>query len=82
MTYVVCNTRYEGKRWAKSHLDEEEHKLLYTIKQIEATRLILHSNCVYVITNDSAKLVALMDVMIGGSIYSSNKWMSGDWKKK
>lgn len=69
MTYIIADTYYQGKKWAKRMLPPEEtHFVLSTTNQIRG-RLFTHTDCVYLITECLEKYQVLYPALCGCKIY-------------
>lgn len=81
MTYIVANTRNEGKKWAKLYLgSEEKYEILSTRNQIVG-RAFMHTDCIYIITSNMDIIKVLMPALVGASVFSHNSWISDRWKE-
>jgi len=69
MTYIIADTYYKGKAWAKRMLSPEEtHFVLSTTNQLRG-RAFVHTDCVYVITDNVEMYQVLLPALIGCQVY-------------
>ena len=71
MTYVLANTQYQGRKWAKTHLGEK-FKVLSTPNQIRGRRLLLHYDCLYLLTQKAELMHVLFPALVGCRVFSQN----------
>jgi len=69
MTYIIADTYYKGKAWAKQMLSpDEKHFVLSTTNQIRG-RAFDHKDCIYVVTDNVEMYQVLLPAMIGCGVY-------------
>ena len=75
MTYIITKTRWKARKFANYFLHPtEDRKILFAPKQIDACGIFTYKDCIYLATRDVALNAALMNHLVGASVYGHHKF--------
>ena len=80
MTYVIAKTYRSGRAWAKKMLSADEQRTILHNPEAIRQKALIHSDCVYLVTNHKEHVEAVMDAMCGCRVFGQTEWFERDSK--